>query len=217
MDEWALATCYLEKHSHPIKQDNGCMFKKPRIRKTEEKLKESKSLNAELKLLYTAITRAKQKLWIYDSNSDKRRPVFNYWERSELVEIISTSQGHQRLEFAAASTPQQWKAQGDYMKKREMWKHAIQCYQKAGELDLEKEVYALYLEQKAQKDKDPELKLKVALAFLESDELHHDVKFLDRVAEHLMEAQKYSEAAWLFEMLSEVRHYLTYMCWEIIG
>ena len=35
-----------------------------------------KSLNAELKHLYTAITRAKCNLWIYDSHIVKRLPIF---------------------------------------------------------------------------------------------------------------------------------------------
>ena len=35
-------------------------------------------LNEELKMLYTAITRARVKCVFYDRNDDKRRPMFHY-------------------------------------------------------------------------------------------------------------------------------------------
>ena len=46
----------------------------------------------ELKLLYVAITRPKTLLIVYDEDPQVRRPIQNYWEAVNVVDIISQNQ-----------------------------------------------------------------------------------------------------------------------------
>jgi hypothetical protein len=44
-------------------------------------------LCSELKLLYVAITRSRQRLWICEDTNDYSRPIFDYWKKLRLVEV----------------------------------------------------------------------------------------------------------------------------------
>lgn len=44
-----------------------------------------KVLNSELKQLYTAITRARVNVWIFDEDVEKRTPMFQYFTALGLV------------------------------------------------------------------------------------------------------------------------------------
>ena len=46
-------------------------------------------LCSELKMLYTAITRPKNTLIIYDDDSAARKSIEKLWERLEVVELVS--------------------------------------------------------------------------------------------------------------------------------
>ena len=46
-----------------------------------------KILISELKHLYTAVTRARANLYIFDEDEDKRQPMFHYFASCGLVEI----------------------------------------------------------------------------------------------------------------------------------
>ena len=181
----------------------------PRSRQFDAKL--HKSLNSELKYLYTAVTRAKCNLWIYDSDRKTRLPMFDYWHKRDLVKVVQAqpskgSQGVYTLVFASNSTPEQWKAQGDNFKKKHLWEQAILCYQRAGPESeyLAKEARAYHLIQRARHQK-PQLYLEAALSFLECDELHHNLHYLNGAALCLRNSKppKYHEAAKLFERLGE--------------
>ena len=175
-----------------------------------------KSLNSELKYLYTAVTRAKCNLWIYDSDPKSRLPMFDYWYKRDLVKVVqkedqissasNESQDEYALVFASNSTPEQWKAQGDNFRKKHLWEQAILCYQRAGPENeyLAKEAHAYYLIQRARYQK-PQLYLEAALSFLECDEVHHNLQYIIAAAICLKNSKppKYHEAAKLFERLNK--------------
>lgn len=57
-----------------------------------------KILNSELKQLYTAITRARVNVWIYDQDVQSRKPMFEYFKALHLVKSHGVTQGaHARL------------------------------------------------------------------------------------------------------------------------
>lgn len=210
--EWRVVTDYIGKCPALISlpdETNGFQHK-PRPLKFDEQ--HHKSLSAELKYLYTAITRAKCNLWIYDSDENKRLPMFDYWHRRGLVNIICLDELSQQDEsnlFTATSTKEEWKKQGDYFKKKKLWEPAMKCYVKAEEMYLEMEAMAYYLFQQA---RAPNLKLremeeiylKAALAFLECDRLKHDVKYLRYAASFLKKAKRSYEAGLLYAKLKRV-------------
>lgn len=49
-------------------------------------------LNGELKQLYTAITRARVNLWIFDEDRDKRAPAFKYFIKREFVRVVKADE-----------------------------------------------------------------------------------------------------------------------------
>ena len=193
-----------------LPDETGGFHGKPRPLKFDEQ--HHKSLCAELKYLYTAITRAKCNLWIYDSDENKRLPMFDYWHRRRLVKIVRLNELTQQDEsflFTATSTKEEWKKQGEYFKKKKLWEPAMKCYAKADEMYLEKEAMAYCLYQQARspnlkQHEMGELYLKAALAFLECDRLKHDVKYIRYAASFLKKAKRSNEAGLLYAKLKRV-------------
>uniref|UniRef100_A0A8C2TV57 Tetratricopeptide repeat and ankyrin repeat containing 1 n=1 Tax=Coturnix japonica TaxID=93934 RepID=A0A8C2TV57_COTJA len=99
-----------------------------------------KMLNGELKQLYTAITRARVNLWIFDENSDKRAPAFKYFIKRGFVQVVKTDENKDLDDsmFAKTSSPEEWIAQGDYYAKHQFWEVAAKCYQKGGAAEKSK-------------------------------------------------------------------------------
>lgn len=68
-------------------------------------------LCSELKQLYVAITRTRQRLWICENDEEISRPMLDYWRSLRLVQVrnldASLAQTMQR-----ASSPEEWKTQG---------------------------------------------------------------------------------------------------------
>lgn len=66
---------------------------------------------SELKQLYVAITRTRQRLWICENIDDFSKPIFDYWKKLCLVQLtkLDESLAH---EMRVASTPEEWKATG---------------------------------------------------------------------------------------------------------
>ncbi|NWW88824.1 TRNK1 protein, partial [Rhynochetos jubatus] len=99
-----------------------------------------KMLNGELKQLYTAITRARVNLWIFDEDSDKRAPAFKYFIKREFVQVVKADEKKDLDDsmFVKTSTPEEWIAQGDYYAKHQFWEVAAKCYQKGGAAEKSK-------------------------------------------------------------------------------
>ena len=209
---WRVVTSYLQQNPSCVINDAKVpgTTKEPHSLEFDEK--RHKSLSAELKYLYTAITRAKCNLWIYDSHKERRLPMFNYWYKRNLVKVVGAGEGLMEGEhsiiFASISTEDQWKVQGDYFKKKHLWEQARHCYLKSGEeyAYLALEAKARILIQQARQQGRRQCYLDAAVCFFECDRSHHNVSYLKSAALCLMNTQppKYSEAAKLFERLGEV-------------
>ena len=176
-----------------------------------------KSLNAELKYLYTAITRAKCNLWIYDSDEEKRLPVFDYWSKRGLVKVVhinKSSEEDQSALFSATSSKEEWKLQGDYFKKKRLWEPAMKCYQRADCPHLESEARAYSLAQQAhtpglRRIEIEEIYLKSAHAFLKCDQSQHNYQCLENAAKCLKNAKRYKESSQLYFYLGQVSFFIT--------
>ena len=205
-----MVTSYLERHPSLLVTSTKLpgSTEEPRSLLFDEKA--HKSLNAELKYLYTAITRAKCNLWVYDSDKQRRLPMFDYWHKRDSVKVVELSaseEGKYNLVFASNSTAQQWRAQGDYFCKKRLWEQARKCYDRSGPdcVHLAMEANARSLIQKALQLNKPQHFSDAALCFLEGDRLHHSLFYLKAAATCLrsMKPPKYRQAAMLFERLGE--------------
>ncbi|XP_035134458.2 TPR and ankyrin repeat-containing protein 1 isoform X3 [Callithrix jacchus] len=164
-----------------------------------------KLLNGELKQLYTAITRARVNLWIFDENREKRAPAFKYFIRRDFVQVVKTDENKDFDDsmFVKTSTPVEWIAQGDYYAKHQCWKVAAKCYQKGGAFEKEKLALAhdtaLSMKSKKVSPKEKQLGyLELAKTYLECNEPTLSLKCLSYAKEFQLSAQ-------LCERLGKIR------------
>ncbi|PWA59213.1 uvrD-like Helicase, ATP-binding domain, P-loop containing nucleoside triphosphate hydrolase [Artemisia annua] len=65
----------------------------------------------ELKQLYVAITRTRQRLWICENKEELSKPMFDYWKMRGLVQIRKLDDSVAQA-MRVASTPQEWRERG---------------------------------------------------------------------------------------------------------
>ncbi|XP_048367555.1 TPR and ankyrin repeat-containing protein 1 isoform X2 [Sphaerodactylus townsendi] len=174
---------------------------KPQVLNTEM----YKMLNGELKQLYTAITRARVNLWIFDENCDRRAPAFQYFIKRELVQVVKTDENKDLDDsmFVKTSTSKEWIAQGEYYAKHQCWKVAAKCFQKGGAVEKEKLALAhdavLKVQSKKISPKDKQMEyMDLAKTYLECGEPNLALKCL-------IHAKEYRLCAQLCEKLGRVK------------
>lgn len=167
-----------------------------------------KSFCAELKILYTVITRARCHIWIYEDLPLEDLPMIKYWQMRNLITIVSQDDivSQKETQFEKSSTAD-WKQQGDFYMEKRLWYAAKKCYQKAKENTLENIAFARALEQKALRTKHTDVKQfrYVATLFIKCALLEPQKEHVKNAALCLFRAKMYSEALKLFEFIQEVR------------
>lgn len=173
-----------------------------------------KSFCAELKMLYTIMTRAKRCIWMYEESPLEKLPMLSYWFCRDVIEEATSrhsSDGHNsQTLISLESTPrEEWKKQGDSYMQKKLWQAAKTCYHKAAEMSLEKIAHAHFLEERAQrvKKKDPAQFREPAAIFIESCTHHPRLDLAHNAAVCLYKANMYSESTQLFEAIGEVSNY----------
>ncbi|KAJ3029251.1 UNVERIFIED_CONTAM: hypothetical protein HDU68_012662 [Siphonaria sp. JEL0065] len=87
-------------------------------------------LATELKILYTAITRARSRLWFWEDNEDARGPMFKVWESWKLVVTSDDERSGKFSAMGAESTPEEWYAQGKTLFESQQYDDALQAFRK---------------------------------------------------------------------------------------
>ena len=145
-----------------------------------------KVLNSEFKFLYTAITRARVNVWFFDEDEEARAPVFEYFQRLKLVNVVTLKDqgkgtGQLANMFAVKSTPEEWRKGGIRFYKNRLWVVAIKCFTFAGdELMLQKS--------QAQQQAAEAIKFRSTNRQMMRDEFR-------RAGESFLQCQMYDEAA----------------------
>ena len=68
-------------------------------------------LCSELKQLYVAVTRARQRLWICENTEEFSKPMFEYWKKKCLVQTKELDDSLAQA-LKVASTLEEWKSRG---------------------------------------------------------------------------------------------------------
>ncbi|PWA56308.1 DNA helicase, UvrD-like, C-terminal [Artemisia annua] len=68
-------------------------------------------LCSELKQLYVAITRTRQRLWICENKEKLSKPMFDYWKKRGLVQVKKLDDSVAQA-MRVASSPQEWRERG---------------------------------------------------------------------------------------------------------
>ncbi|XP_031256256.1 uncharacterized protein LOC116114239 isoform X2 [Pistacia vera] len=87
-------------------------------------------LCAELKQLYVAITRTRQRLWIWEDREEVSKPMFDYWKKKSLVEVKQLDDSFAHA-MQVASTPEEWKSQGIKLFHERNYEMATKCFERA--------------------------------------------------------------------------------------
>jgi len=102
-------------------------------------------LCSELKHLYTAITRARVRVVIYDQDPANRAPLFYYLEKRHLCDAKSVLGQTSAQGLAVESSAEEWQVQGKNLMQRSMFHLAAKCFRKSGDVRSENEAIAQHL------------------------------------------------------------------------
>ncbi|KAL0349341.1 UNVERIFIED_CONTAM: Helicase SEN1 [Sesamum angustifolium] len=162
-------------------------------------------LCSELKQLYGAITRTRQRLWICENNERALKPMFDYWKRLCLVQVRKI---HDSLEEAMqrASSPEEWKLQGIKVcsSGKKNYEMAIMCFEKAREQRWEKRAKACGLRAAADRlcVSNPE---EGRVMLREAAELFDSIGRADSAAECYRDLGDFWRAEKIYSAMSELR------------
>ncbi|WOH13225.1 hypothetical protein DCAR_0832734 [Daucus carota subsp. sativus] len=120
-------------------------------------------LSSELKQLYVAITRTRQRLWISESVEDLSKPMFDYWKRKGLVQVRKLDDSLAQA-MQVASSSEEWKSRGKKLYFEHNYEMATVCFERAGDATWEKIAKASGL--KANAGRIRELNPKLACTYL---------------------------------------------------
>ncbi|KAL2487580.1 uncharacterized protein Fot_40872 [Forsythia ovata] len=153
-------------------------------------------LCSELKQLYVAITRTKQRLWICENAEELSKPMLDYWKRLGLVNVRkvddSLAQAMQR-----ASSPEEWKSQGIKLFWEKNYEMAIMCFERAGEPMWEKRAKAAGLRASADHMRGSNPK-EAFMMLREAAELFYSVGRTDSAAECFCDLEDYERAGRIY-------------------
>ena len=95
--------------------------------------------------MYTAVTRARAKVWFFDEDEENRGPMFEYFEQRGLAEVVTLEAGNRKsstgtlsLEsmFPKESSKEEWEKQGTFFYNKKVWKAAETCFTKSGNEEM---------------------------------------------------------------------------------
>ncbi|XP_070564892.1 LOW QUALITY PROTEIN: TPR and ankyrin repeat-containing protein 1-like [Ptychodera flava] len=166
-----------------------------------------KVLNSELKYLYTAVTRARVNVWIFDEDREKRAPMFEYFRKRKLVQVVrieDNESGQEGLSdgmFATTSTRDEWNKRGDYFYNNKLWKVAAKCYFKGG--NGQKEMMALAQDRALNAEKLRDNPRRLRAEFLAAADEFMQCDMYQQASSCLYNAKEYELSAMLFEKIGK--------------
>ncbi|XP_074273010.1 uncharacterized protein LOC141596685 [Silene latifolia] len=153
-------------------------------------------LCSELKQLYVAITRTRQRLWICENKEDLSKPMFDYWKKKCVVQVRELDDALARA-MQVASSPEEWKARGKKLLAVENYEVATMCFERAGDKHWETLAKALGL--KASATRMNELNPEEASNILrQAGELFESISVYWRAAECYFELKEFYKAGNLY-------------------
>ncbi|KAL2892258.1 TPR and ankyrin repeat-containing protein 1 [Bienertia sinuspersici] len=153
-------------------------------------------LCSELKQLYVAITRTRQRLWICENKEDLSRPMFDYWKKLCAVQVRQLDDSLARA-MQVASSPEEWKARGKKLLAVENYEVATMCFERAG--DRHWEIYAKAAGLKAAAGRTCDLNPEEASRILrQAAELFESISVYRKAADCFFELKEYDRAGRIY-------------------
>ncbi|XP_061181485.1 TPR and ankyrin repeat-containing protein 1-like [Saccostrea echinata] len=215
--EWRVVTEYLEKlastnaqnkqnASESLVEIDAEVFKlADRPRPLAFDPNQHKVLNAELKHLYTAVTRARVNVWIFDEDMDKRAPMFEYFKARKLTRIITSSEVEDETAggmFAEESTSEEWLKRGEEFMKHSLYEVAAKCFNRGKDFHMEKIAQAHQSALVASRMKDNPAKMREA--FLRAAEKFLECELPNKAVICLQNSREKELVAHLYEKINQL-------------
>ncbi|CAD8097528.1 unnamed protein product [Paramecium primaurelia] len=199
-----------------------------KMKSNKENKEISIDLCQELKQLYVAITRPKQKLIIFDQSLEKRRNIQNIWIKLDAIQIIDQIIQINDVIFQLQlqnNNKENWKRQGFKMFRMNNYDQAAKCFKFAEEQQLEKKSIAYnILVSNAHITNSLQQYQQAAIIFEEigllsraaqcyftgkqfqkAQEIYEKLGKMNEMAESAFFALNYTKAAQTFEILGDIR------------
>ncbi|RZC51571.1 hypothetical protein C5167_019991 [Papaver somniferum] len=96
-----------------------------------------KILCSELKQLYVALTRAKQRLWVYENIDIFSKPIFDYWKKLGVVQVRQLDESLAQTMRVGSST-EEWCSRGIKLFNEGNFDMVTMCFERAGDSYKEK-------------------------------------------------------------------------------
>ncbi|VDI43180.1 Hypothetical predicted protein [Mytilus galloprovincialis] len=196
--EWRVVLSFLEKlvKKASNNESNIPLQMSTDLRPLPFNPKQHKVLNSELKQLYTAITRARQNVWIYDEDKEQRKPMFEYFQALHLVELVEEDK--EVKSFTRKSTPREWVDKGEEFMKLKMYTQAVKCFKTAGDSRMEDVAHAYqhYKIASTLSQNSPQWKeelFQATLKFLEAKKTKEAAKCLETAKQFDLAAELYEK------------------------
>ncbi|MCL7031823.1 hypothetical protein MKW94_010131 [Papaver nudicaule] len=100
-------------------------------------LAKHKILCSELKQLYVALTRARQRLWIYENIDKFSEPIFDYWKKLGVVQVRHLDESFAQT-MQVGSSKEEWCSRGIKLFNEGNFEMASVCFERAGDSFKEK-------------------------------------------------------------------------------
>ncbi|XP_074264825.1 uncharacterized protein LOC141587273 [Silene latifolia] len=186
-DQWRIIYEYMvENRLLPAKQESLPQFSHSK----------HNILCYELKQLYVAVTRAKQRLWICEESDGFSLPMVRYWQKLNTIQVKELDESYAR-EMPIMSSAYDWKLQGFKMLEVQNYKIAAQCFIRAGENDWETYTRASELKEAAQNVRN--LSVEKSLIMLEeAAQLFESIGNRKKAAECYLDAEDFEKAGLIY-------------------
>ncbi|XP_020524975.1 uncharacterized protein LOC18437732 [Amborella trichopoda] len=149
-------------------------------------------LCSELKQLYVAITRTKQRLWICENSGDFCKPMFDYWKSLGLVQVrlldSSLAEG-----MRVASSPEEWRRRAIKLFNDDNYEMATMCFERAGDVQGEKWARAAGLQATADRIllSDPQM---ARIAMVEAANIYETINKVELAANCYIKLEEFQKA-----------------------
>ncbi|GAQ79821.1 tRNA-splicing endonuclease positive effector [Klebsormidium nitens] len=153
-------------------------------------------LCSELKQLYVVLTRARQRLWVFDESPELRRPMLDFWTGgSSLVQLLPLTP-ELVASFQSRSTPEEWARRGRQFFNERGYDSAVLCFERAGDAFHATWARAAGLRQAA--DRAPDTRV-AAASYARAAELFLELDKGESAGDCLRKARRFADAGAVFK------------------
>ncbi|XP_043696346.1 uncharacterized protein LOC122646811 isoform X1 [Telopea speciosissima] len=153
-------------------------------------------LCSELKQLYVAITRTRQRLWICENIEALSRPMFDYWKKLCLVQVRQLD-GSLAQAMQVASSKEEWRLRGIKLFNEDNFEMATMCFERAGDTYREKWAKAAGLRAAADRMHGSNSEMR-RTALLEAAEIYETIGRAESAAKCFCELEEFKRAGMIY-------------------